>query len=171
MLSDEDFYNSRILIVDDEPGNTLLLERLLKDEGYRCLWIVNDSKKAVDLYFEIHPDLVLLDLHMPPPDGFEIMRQWQEKEPDSHVPILVLTALEDENARLRALSGGARDFLNKPFDLTEVRLRIKKFIGNEIASSTGFGSEQESGRKSENPYCGVGKNDEGIVRIHQHGLP
>lgn len=128
MLSDEDFHNSKILIVDDDSRNTLLLVHMLKDEGYQSLWVVNDSKKALDLYFEIHPDLVLLDLNMPPPDGFEIMRQLMERDSGSYVPILVLTAWRDDQTRLRALSSGARDFINKPFDLTEARIRIKNLL-------------------------------------------
>ena len=115
-------------MVDDEPGNTLLLEQMLKQQGYQSIWVVNDPKKALDLYFQVHPDLVLLDLNMPPPDGFEIMRLLKEQDPDSHVPILVLTALRDENTRLRALRGGAKDFLSKPFDLTEAGLRIKNLL-------------------------------------------
>jgi len=128
MLSGEDFYNSKILIVDDEPSNTLLLEHMLKEEGFQSIWIVNDSKKVLDLYFEIHPDLVLLDLNMPSPDGFAIMRKLRECDPGSYVPILVLTALTDENTRLRALSGGAKDFISKPIDLTEACLRIKNLL-------------------------------------------
>lgn len=128
MLSDEDFHNSKILIVDDDPRNTLLLVNMLEDEGYQSLWVVNDSKKALDLYFEIHPDLVLLDLYMPPPDGFEIMRQLMERDLGSYVPILVLTALRDDQTRLRALSSGAKDFINKPFDLMEARIRIKNLL-------------------------------------------
>ena len=128
MLNGEDFYQSKILMVDDEPGNTLLLEQMLKEQGYQSLWVVNDPKKTLDLYFQVHPDLVLLDLNMPPPDGFEIMRLLKEQDPDSHVPILVLTALRDAKTRLRALKGGAKDFLNKPFDLTEAGLRIKNLL-------------------------------------------
>jgi len=128
MLSDEDFHNSKILIVDDDPRNTLLLVHMLEDEGYQSLVVVNDSKKALDLYFEIHPDLVLLDLYMPPPDGFEIMRQLMERDSGSYVPILVLTALRDDQTRLRALSSGAKDFINKPFDLMEARIRIKNLL-------------------------------------------
>ena len=128
MLSDEDFYKSKIVIVDDEPGNTLLLEQMLKQQGYQFLWVVNDSKKALDLYLEVHPDLILLDLNMPPPDGFEIMRQLKEKDGDSYVPILVLTALRDEKTRLRALRSGAKDFLSKPFDLAEAAHRIKNLL-------------------------------------------
>ena len=128
MLSDEDFHNSKILIVDDDPSNTLLLVPMLEDGGYQSLVVVNDSKKALDLYFEIRPDLVLLDLYMPPPDGFEIMRQLMERDSGSYVPILVLTALRDDQTRLRALSSGAKDFINKPFDLMEARIRIKNLL-------------------------------------------
>jgi len=72
--------------------------------------------------------LILLDLNIPKMDGFQVMEQLKERDPESLVPILVLTALKDEKTRWRALGKGAKDFLSKPFELTEASLRIKNLL-------------------------------------------
>ena len=128
MLDPKDYLKSKILIVDDEPGNVLLLEQMMIQEGYGNLHSTSDSTQALGLFTEVQPDLVLLDLNMPRMDGFEVMEQLKEADPESLVPILVLTALKDEDTKLRALRSGAKDFLSKPFDLTEASLRIKNLL-------------------------------------------
>lgn len=128
MLEPKDYLKSKVLIVDDEPGNVLLLEQMMIQEGYDNLYSTSDSTKALGLFTEFQPDLVLLDLNMPQMDGFEIIEQLKEADPESLVPILVLTALKDEESKLRALRSGAKDFLSKPFDLTEASLRIKNLL-------------------------------------------
>ena len=119
---------SKIMIVDDEPGNVLLLEQMMIQEGYDSLHSTSDSTQSLKLFAEVQPDLILLDLNMPRMDGFEVMKQLKEVDPQSLVPILVLTALKDEETKLRALRSGAKDFLSKPFDLTEASLRIKNLL-------------------------------------------
>jgi len=128
MLDPKDYLKSKILIVDDEPGNVLLLEQMMIQEGYGNLHSTSDSTQALGLFTGVQPDLVLLDLNMPRMDGFEVMEQLKEADPESLVPILVLTALKDEDTKLRALRSGAKDFLSKPFDLTEASLRIKNLL-------------------------------------------
>jgi len=128
MLEPKDYLKSKILIVDDEPGNVLLLEQMLTQEGYKSLYNTADSTKCIDLFVDVQPDLVLLDLNMPRMDGFEVMRKLKEIDPNSLVPILVLTALRDDETKLHVLRSGAKDFLNKPFELTEASLRIKNLL-------------------------------------------
>jgi signal transduction histidine kinase len=128
MLEPKDYLKSKILIVDDEPGNVLLLEQMMIQEGYDHLHSTSDSTKTLELFADIQPDLVLLDLNMPRMDGFEVMDQLKKADPKSLVPVLVLTALKDEETKLRALRSGAKDFLSKPFDLTEASLRIKNLL-------------------------------------------
>lgn len=123
-----DFLKAKILIVDDEEGNISLLEDILENEGYTNFKSTLDSRKALGLYKEIRPDLVLLDLNMPHLDGFQVMEQLKEVEKNSYAPILVLTAQSDRNIRLSALSAGARDFIEKPFDITEVVHRISNML-------------------------------------------
>lgn len=128
MLEPKNYLNSKILIVDDELGNVLLLEQMMIQEGYSNLHRTSDSTQSLGLFTEVQPDLVLLDLNMPQMDGFEVMEQLKKEDPESLVPILVLTAMKDEEIRLRALKLGAKDFLSKPFDLTEASLRIKNLL-------------------------------------------
>ncbi len=123
-----DFLKAKILVVDDEQANIALLEDVLENEGYANFKSTADSRKALDLYKEFHPDLVLLDLNMPYLDGFQVMEQLKEVEKDSYAPILVLTAQSDRNTRLRALAAGARDYIEKPFDITEVTQRISNML-------------------------------------------
>lgn len=118
-----------ILIVDDQPANVRLVEQILQQAGYANLRSTTDPQRAVTLYAEFGPDLVLLDLLMPQMDGFEVMEALAADESfDESVPILVLTADVTPEAKQRALSMGARDFLTKPFDPAEVLLRIRNLL-------------------------------------------
>ena len=128
MLEPKGYLKSKILMVGDEPGNILPLEQMMIQEGYEYFHSASDSTQFLGLFAEIQPDLVLLDLNMPRMDGFEVMKQLKAIDPKSLVPILVLTALKDEDTKLRALRSGAKDFLSKPFDLTEASLRIKNLL-------------------------------------------
>ncbi len=125
---DVNFLNAKILIIDDEKANILLLEDILENEGYSHFTSTHDSRKALDLYKELRPDLVLLDLNMPYLDGFQVMEQLIELEKTSYAPILILTAQSNRNTRLRALAKGARDYIEKPFDVTEVTHRIANML-------------------------------------------
>jgi EAL domain-containing protein (putative c-di-GMP-specific phosphodiesterase class I) len=121
--------NARILIVDDEEANLLVLRRMLERAGYTNLQTISDSALAVERFCSFEPDLLVLDLHMPHPDGFEVMAQIEPLvAADSYVPILVLTADVTESTRERALAVGARDFLTKPFRYTELLLRINNLL-------------------------------------------
>jgi EAL domain-containing protein (putative c-di-GMP-specific phosphodiesterase class I) len=121
--------NARILIVDDEDANLMVLRRMLERAGYTNLQTINDSSLAVERFVSFEPDLLVLDLHMPMPDGFEVMAQIEPLvAADSYVPILVLTADITESTRERALAVGARDFLTKPFRYTELLLRINNLL-------------------------------------------
>ena len=117
-----------ILIVDDERANTDLLEAFLEDAGY-SLHVTNDARRVVDMWAEVQPDLLLLDLHMPYVDGFTLMERLRElTPPDVYFPVLVLTADVSASTRERALLGGARDFLTKPLDEVEVQLRVRNLL-------------------------------------------
>src|SRR3990172_7272215 len=84
---------SRILIIDDQSSNVLLLEGILEEEDYNAYRSITDSRQALPVFLEYRPDLILLDLQMPYMDGFEVMHQLQACVPSSiSLPILVLTA-------------------------------------------------------------------------------
>lgn len=115
-----------ILIIDDEPANVALLERTLEQAGYTKLISTTNPEAAPDLFRAARPDLVLLDLHMPRIDGFELLSLMRAE--DDSVPVLVLTADVTLEARRRALGSGALDLVLKPFDLAEVLLRVANLI-------------------------------------------
>jgi EAL domain-containing protein (putative c-di-GMP-specific phosphodiesterase class I)/CheY-like chemotaxis protein len=121
--------DARILIVDDEPANVRLLERILEGAGYVQVQATTDSRQVEELFTRIEPDVVLLDLHMPYLDGLAVLNRIHDLlPPDAFVPVLVLTADTTSTAMRQALAGGATDFLVKPFDRTEVLLRIANLL-------------------------------------------
>ena len=120
---------ARILVVDDEPPNVRLLQRLLEQAGYVNVEATIDSRRVAGLLTGFEPDLILLDLLMPHLDGFEVMDQLTRLVPSStYLPILVLTADDTAETKRKALARGAEDFLSKPFDLEEVLLRIRNIL-------------------------------------------
>lgn len=123
-----DYTHSKILIVDDELANIMLLEKLLNNEGYHSIQAVDHSPDFFKVFQKFDPDLVLLDLYMPELDGFEILTQLKKMEMETFLPVLVLTAQGDMGTRHKALDYGAHDFLNKPFDLVEVSFRIRNLL-------------------------------------------
>jgi CheY-like chemotaxis protein/nitrogen-specific signal transduction histidine kinase len=126
-MTSVDLGKARILVVDDEPANVRLLERMLAEAGYRQVRSTTDSRQVQALYREWAPDLILLDLMMPHLDGIAVIRELAIPG-DVFLPVLVLTADATAEARQRALEAGAKDFLTKPFDRLEVLLRIKNLL-------------------------------------------
>lgn len=124
-----DLSDSRILVVDDEPLNLQLLDRILRRAGFRAVRSTDRSSEAVAIYADMKPDLVLLDLNMPELDGFQVMDQLARvTDPREYVPILVLTGDASPATKRAALSAGAKDFVNKPFEPEEVLLRIRNLL-------------------------------------------
>ena len=124
---------AKILIVDDEQANVRLLERILEMIGATRVVGTTDSREAIALFLDFQPDLVLLDLHMPNVNGFEIMEQIKALNADScPVPVLVLTADITAKTKHFAFTCGAKDYLTKPFDQPEVLLRIRNLLENRF---------------------------------------
>lgn len=122
------FKHARILIVDDEAANVELLRRVLDRAGFRKVDSTTDPGEAVSLYVQTRPDLILLDLHMPHMDGLAVMDRLNQIIEASYLPILMLTGDLSPEARREALSRGAKDFVNKPFNPDEVLLRIRTLL-------------------------------------------
>ena len=123
------YTGSRILIVDDEEVNVALLQRMLSRAGYGRLTSTTDSREVMRLVEDTQPDLVLLDLMMPHLDGYEVLAQMaSDRTQDEYLPVMVLTADVTPQALQRALTSGARDFLTKPFDQTELLLRVRNLL-------------------------------------------
>jgi len=121
-------HDMRILAVDDQRPNVVLLERLLAAWGFTCVRGTTQSADVLELVASWAPDLLLLDLQMPDPDGFAIMQALGAGPREARPAVLVLTADITVEVRRRALAAGASDFLAKPFDLDETRLRVASLL-------------------------------------------
>jgi putative two-component system response regulator len=129
MIKEETIKNARILIVDDQEANVMLLERLLATAGYNNLMSTMDSRQVLLIFGKFQPDLILLDLNMPHLDGYAVMQQIGPRMKEGeYLPIPVLTAEINAEAKQKALTTGAKDFLTKPLDATEVLLRIRNLL-------------------------------------------
>ena len=119
----------RILVIDDEPANVALLQRILERAGYNEIRGISDSRQALIVVEEFRPDLVLLDLHMPGLDGFGVLEALQPHLTNGgYLPVLTLTADASDEMKEAALSRGAKDFLAKPFNPVEVLLRVQNLL-------------------------------------------
>lgn len=126
---DHELTGLRILIVDDGESNVALLQSVLARAGYTCVHATTDPMRASTMFLEAVPDLVLLDLHMPGIDGFDLMERLRALVAEGmRVPFLILTADVTEETKRRALKLGARDFLTKPFDQVELLLRVRNLL-------------------------------------------
>ena len=125
--------HERILIVDDEPVNLKLLDRLLSGQGYQNLVLVDDPREVLARYREMQPDLILLDINMPHLDGYQVMEQLKALNDPLLPPIVILTAQQGKDFLLRALVGGARDFIAKPFDRNELLMRVRNLLDAQLA--------------------------------------
>ncbi len=129
LINQETLLDARVLIVDDQKPNVLLLSKMLQAEGYRNVVSTTDPLQVKGMHQEEPFDVILLDIRMPRLDGFGVMRQLQEIQgEDDYVAILVLTAQTDDETRMRALQGGATDFVTKPFNRLEVLNRIRNML-------------------------------------------
>lgn len=126
MLHPPEILDARILVVDDEPADVRLLERVLAEAGYTHVVSTSWSRDVETLHVDSPFDLILLDLQMPGLDGFEIMQRLGTASTEAYLPVIVLTA--QPGHKFRALQAGARDFIGKPFDLVEVRVRIRNML-------------------------------------------
>ncbi|MBL4693466.1 MAG: response regulator [Magnetovibrio sp.] len=119
---------AKLLIVDDNPVNVMLLEDVLEDDGFDNVVSVTDSRKVKALVETTRFDLIFLDINMPHIDGFGILEQLGEMKGADYVPVLVLTAQKDQETRIKALEMGAMDFITKPFDVVEVLNRVNNTL-------------------------------------------
>ncbi|HEY3332466.1 MAG TPA: HD domain-containing phosphohydrolase [Capsulimonadaceae bacterium] len=125
----EGLNSAKLLVVDDEPINVLLLRDILQHAGYTTIASTSDPLEALPLYRSFAPDIVLLDLMMPGIDGVEVMEQMlAEGGERDEIPILMLTADVSFGSKRRALMAGAHDYLTKPFDTLEIVIRIANLL-------------------------------------------
>ena len=126
MITHAEITAARILIVDDQESNIMLLESLLSDAGYTQFQSTMNPEEVCSLHRKIGFDLILLDLQMPVMDGFQVLAGLKTNVSEPYVPVIVLTA--QPGHKLQALQSGAKDFISKPFDLIEVKTRIHNML-------------------------------------------
>ncbi|WP_051283781.1 HD domain-containing phosphohydrolase [Desulforegula conservatrix] len=119
--------NPTILVADDDPKNLKIMKTLLDSMGYRVM-ACDSGAGAVSIIRETPPDLVILDVMMPGMDGFEICKRLKSREGTRQIPIILLTALNDRESKIRGIESGADDFISKPADKSELLARIKSLI-------------------------------------------
>jgi len=117
----------KILVVDDDIHATTLFDTILSAKGFEAI-IVNDSSTAVQVVNSTNPDLVILDLMMPEPNGFEVCRMLRADQRLSNMPIVIFTAMGDKESKDAAFEAGADEFLTKPFRVEDLMQRIRALI-------------------------------------------
>jgi PleD family two-component response regulator len=118
---------ARVLIVDDERHNRQLLEVMLSPAGYQ-IQMAAGGREALAMIEAERPDLILLDVMMPDMDGYEVAAEVKRGLLTRNIPIILVTALDDRDARLRGLTAGAEDFLTKPVDRAELLVRVRNLL-------------------------------------------
>ncbi|MBA3024151.1 MAG: diguanylate cyclase [Sideroxydans sp.] len=126
MINSSDILHGKVLIVDDKEADVLLLERMLRGAGYVSIASTMHPGGVCELHRKNRYDLILLDLEMPGMDGFQVMEGLKAIETEGYMPVLAVTAQPAH--KLRALQGGAKDFVSKPFDLAEVLMRVHNML-------------------------------------------
>ncbi|MBI4844633.1 MAG: response regulator [Nitrospirae bacterium] len=117
----------RILCVDDEPANLKLLEALLVPRGYEVIKAENGAE-AIDTVKKDGIDIILLDVMMPGMNGYEVCGKIKSDDKHKNIPVVMITALQSKEDRVKSIEAGAEDFISKPFDQTEVLARIKMLL-------------------------------------------
>lgn len=119
---------AKILIVDDDQKVTTLLGRFLAASKYQVV-VLNESSKAMEAANKVRPDLIILDIMMPYPDGFTLCKMLRDDPKFKSTPILIITALDNSNSK--ATTFGANDYLSKPFNLDELAYKIEMLLKKE----------------------------------------
>jgi uncharacterized membrane protein/CheY-like chemotaxis protein len=126
LINSVDILNARILIVDDEAPNVLLLEQALRGAGYTSIDSTMNPHRVCELYRKNGYELILLDIRMPGMDGFQVMESLKKIAVNNYPPVLVITA--EPLHKRRALQVGAKDFISKPLELVEVLTRVHNMV-------------------------------------------
>ena len=153
--------DARVLIVDDELHNRKLLDLLLRAEGY-VTESAADAAEAMTAIARQPPDLIMLDVMMPGMDGYQLAAMLKADPVTLHIPIIMLTAQLDRNSRLAGLKAGAEEFLTKPFESAELRLRVRNLL--RLKAFSDF--VQEPQHDSRTAGAGAGRRSASIPGRH-----
>ena len=168
MIDAEDILAARILVVDDQSANVLLLTRMLEEAGYRNVTATMNPLEVCALHRKNRYDLILLDLQMPGMDGFQVMEGLKTNEADGYLPVIVLTA--QPGHKLRALQAGAKDFISKPFDLVEVKTRIHNMIEVRLLYRQLGALQRRAGTNREGTHRRIARERSALPQSHRTRL-
>jgi putative two-component system response regulator len=127
-MIDDFIRNAKVMIVDDEAYNVLVVRKFLQHSGYQNFVTTTDARQVLDLLKQELPDIVLLDVMMPEVSGLELLRLMKMDAVLSTIPVIILTAAPEASVKTQALEGGATDFLSKPVEPTELVLRVRNVL-------------------------------------------
>ena len=144
---DIDLSEARILVVDDEESNVKLLQHLLDSQNYKNVVAITDSREVEKACEENNFDLIMLDLNMPYLDGYQVMEMLSQNPERPMPPVLVLTAQASQDFKKRAFDSGARDFVTKPFSISEVFSRVRNLLQVELMQKRLENQNEELERK------------------------
>ena len=168
------FSHARILVVDDSVFDRRLILLALKKAGFNKVFTADDGAEAVQKTYDLHPDLVLLDLNMPNLDGFGYCEMVRNDKSLPKMPIIVQTSMKNRQSWLHALSCGADDFLTKPLDMAELTLRIcvhaeRYFMLNELQNMCEYlKMELEYAQGIRKDLEKSGLSDEAVHSLNRH---
>ena len=117
----------KIMVVEDDVAASIFIAEVLKMAGYEAI-VVNNSSKAMDIANSVRPRAILLDLMMPPPDGFKLCRMLRADPTFKHTPILIVTALDSTDSKIVAIGAGANDYLVKPFQIEDLIAQVHHLL-------------------------------------------
>jgi DNA-binding response OmpR family regulator len=118
---------AKVMVVEDDEQALAFIAEVLALDGHEAIG-VSDSSKAMDIANSTLPEAILLDLMMPPPDGFKLCRMLRAEPRFKHTPILIVTALDDIDSKIVAIGAGANDYLVKPFPVEDLLAKIKDLL-------------------------------------------
>ncbi len=118
---------AKIMVVEDDEQALTFLAEVLALGGHEAI-VVNDSSKALDMAGSRLPEVFLLDLMMPPPDGFKLCRMLRADPRFKYTPILIVTALDDTDSKIVAIGAGANDYIVKPFAVEDLLAKVRALL-------------------------------------------
>ncbi len=124
----------KVLIVDDEPIGRQLLQAVLLPEGFE-IYLAEDGEKAIQVAQQFQPQIILMDIMMPVMDGYQTVKNLKKIDSLKNIPVIMVTALEDRDSRIKGLEVGAIDYITKPFDRIEIITKIKNRTQNLLSEN------------------------------------
>lgn len=164
-----DLHEARIVIVDDNPVDNELLMQILYREGFHQVLVISDPRDAVKRFAEQEFDLVILDFNMPYLDGLQVLEQFRGSQHHGWLPVLMLTAQDDRELRIKVLRAGARDFLTKPIDRTEVVARIRNLLEMSLLHNRSREQTRVLERREADLQAILNTVVEGVIIVDEHG--